>query len=913
MVLRGLDLKQESVMALAIATNTGALMAAASASSVNKDMETSMERLSTGKRINSAKDDAAGTAIASRLSSEIRGINQAIRNAQDGQALINTAEGAHKEIENILQRMRELAVQAANDTNDSSDRANIQVEMDQLGTEINRIASTTSWAGQNLLNGTSGAALATSTSDVKTLQLQIGGNTQTGNTLSFNIGAITSQALGLSGSDGSAPALTNVSSVTSASSSSIGQLKVDGNSIALDGPWVDADSYTVDINDQTITVTLSSSDNYTDDAAGFSAQLKDQILADTTLNQYLSVTDNGDGSVAISQSATPLIDNASVTSGSLGNDNEGISISGGTIAFTGDVQSGDAWSFNVNGVSVTVTADDTDGFAESQIGLATLAKNTIESTTGLEGIVSVTDNGDGTITLSQATTPKLDEITKAVGTAADPSIVYDSANEDFTFTNAIYEDGATYESTINGTKVSITTSSDDGFDDSASGIASQFAQAINAAGIDGVTATAALGVVTLVPTITTSNALITSDSGTLETSLATSSGGQTSATVTLTSTDDLMEVGDTLSFNVQGTEFSITVGDDGFENTMVGVSEQMKAAVDAAGLSGVTVAASHTTTGRKAEVNVAVDVDLVSVTGEAFTLTDGTNTITYTTTADNEDFDTILAGLKAEAAYTAQAATGGGFTISAGADGESIDIIYNEVGVPGNLTLTSDSAAADNPGAVAGVKTVSGIADGGSNTAVITITNTPEVSDTGVGGDGVDVTMDSGTLSLSGTVASGDKISFSLGNTAVSVTAYNSSLSDTASMLVSAINQSSGGSIIASLNDDGSIAVSNSSGSASVMSSEAALAAVENIDAAITTLNTQRANLGAVSNRLDNTVNNLSNVVINLEGGKGRIEDADFAAESTALAKSQILQQASTAMLAQANASKQNVLSLLQG
>ena len=104
-------------MALAIATNNAALNAAASASSVNRDMETSMARLSSGKRINSASDDAAGVAIASRLTAEIRGTNQAIRNALDGQALIDTAEGAHKEVENILQRMREVAVQAANDTN----------------------------------------------------------------------------------------------------------------------------------------------------------------------------------------------------------------------------------------------------------------------------------------------------------------------------------------------------------------------------------------------------------------------------------------------------------------------------------------------------------------------------------------------------------------------------------------------------------------------------------------------------------------------------------------------------------------------------------------------------------------------------------------------------------------------------
>ena len=92
-----------------------------------------------------------------------------------------------------------------------------------------------------------------------------------------------------------------------------------------------------------------------------------------------------------------------------------------------------------------------------------------------------------------------------------------------------------------------------------------------------------------------------------------------------------------------------------------------------------------------------------------------------------------------------------------------------------------------------------------------------------------------------------------------------------------------------------------------------ASAAIATIDAAIVTVNAQRASLGAISNRLDSTVNNLTSISSNLQAGRGRIEDADFAAETTSLAKSQILQQASTAMLAQANASKQNVLSLLQG
>jgi flagellin len=143
-------------MALAIATNNAALNAAASASSVNRDMETSMARLSSGKRINSASDDAAGVAISSRLSAEIRGTDQAIRNSMDGQALIDTAEGAHKEIENILQRMREVAVQAANDTNNSQDRDNLQAEIDAMATEIDRIAGTTTWAGANLMQDSNG-------------------------------------------------------------------------------------------------------------------------------------------------------------------------------------------------------------------------------------------------------------------------------------------------------------------------------------------------------------------------------------------------------------------------------------------------------------------------------------------------------------------------------------------------------------------------------------------------------------------------------------------------------------------------------------------------------------------------------------------------------------------------------------
>jgi flagellin len=179
---------RNSKMALAIATNNAALNAAASASSVNREMETSMARLSSGKRINSASDDAAGVAISSRLSAEIRGTDQSIRNALDGQALIDTAEGAHKEIENILQRMREVSVQAANDTNNSQDRQNLQAEMDALITEIDRIAGTTTWAGEKLMESEAGSFFS----------FQVGAATGEKNQIDVSIDGMGANILGFS-------------------------------------------------------------------------------------------------------------------------------------------------------------------------------------------------------------------------------------------------------------------------------------------------------------------------------------------------------------------------------------------------------------------------------------------------------------------------------------------------------------------------------------------------------------------------------------------------------------------------------------------------------------------------------------------------------------------------------------------
>ncbi|QJT28137.1 flagellin [Aeromonas media] len=141
-------------MAMYINTNTSSLNAQRHLTNSNKSLDTSYTRLASGLRINSAKDDAAGMQISNRLTSQINGLDQGNRNANDGISLAQTAEGAMDEVTGMLQRMRTLAQQSANGSNSTDDRGALQKEMDQLGSEINRISRDTTFAGTKLLDGT---------------------------------------------------------------------------------------------------------------------------------------------------------------------------------------------------------------------------------------------------------------------------------------------------------------------------------------------------------------------------------------------------------------------------------------------------------------------------------------------------------------------------------------------------------------------------------------------------------------------------------------------------------------------------------------------------------------------------------------------------------------------------------------
>jgi len=164
--------------------NISALNAWKTLKNTDEAMSKSLEKLSSGLRINRAADDAAGLAISEKMRSQINGLNQAVRNAQDGISLIQTAEGALNETHAVLQRMRELAVQAANDTNITADREKIYEELDALKSELTRIANDTEFNTQKLLDGTFSGKL-----------LQIGANT--GQNISVTIATMTATALSL--------------------------------------------------------------------------------------------------------------------------------------------------------------------------------------------------------------------------------------------------------------------------------------------------------------------------------------------------------------------------------------------------------------------------------------------------------------------------------------------------------------------------------------------------------------------------------------------------------------------------------------------------------------------------------------------------------------------------------------------
>ena len=205
-----------------INTNTGSLYAQQAMTTNARGLSAVMQQLSTGKRINNAVDDVAGMAISTRLTSQIRGLNQAVRNTNDGISLIQTAEGATEQVTNMLQRMRELAVQASNDTNNTNDRSYLDLEFQALTTQIGVIATQTQWNGSNVMDGTSRG------SGSGVFSFQVGANS--GQTIAVTLSNMTTT----SGTGKLSAITSNAITSTAAAGSALGTIITALDTIALE-------------------------------------------------------------------------------------------------------------------------------------------------------------------------------------------------------------------------------------------------------------------------------------------------------------------------------------------------------------------------------------------------------------------------------------------------------------------------------------------------------------------------------------------------------------------------------------------------------------------------------------------------------------------------------------------------------
>jgi len=201
----------------AINTNTAALNAQYYLAKSNKDMESSMAKLSSGQKVNSAADDAAGLAIASRMTAQIRGLAMAVKNSNDSMSLAQTAEGAMEEVTNMLQRIRELAVQSANGTMNSSDRSSLDAEVQALKAEIDRVANTTQFNSQNLLDGSYKATF------------QIGD--KAGQTVGLKIGSVQTKDLGMGASASGGESLVGARYSSPTAEIAAGDIKINGQDV----------------------------------------------------------------------------------------------------------------------------------------------------------------------------------------------------------------------------------------------------------------------------------------------------------------------------------------------------------------------------------------------------------------------------------------------------------------------------------------------------------------------------------------------------------------------------------------------------------------------------------------------------------------------------------------------------------
>jgi flagellin len=994
-------------MAQVINTNILSLNAQRQLNNSQGALQTSLERLASGLRINSAKDDAAGLAISNRFTTQIRGLSQAARNANDGVSLSQTAEGALQESTNILQRVRELAIQSANSTNSATDRQSLQSEVNQLVSELDRIANTTTFNGLKLLDGS-----------FTSQSFQVG--SEANQTISVSVAGATAQILGT-------------------------------NSLATNNDFQGIEAATS--SDSNPNVTTNSGSATAADVATAAGSLVSAQTVTVTAN------DSSTDSVALSagssaaQTAAAVGGLAGVVSATAAANSAGLDFSGTT-----GVNDGDTVSFTV----VTDGATEAVSFTRDSGSYATLAEQ-VEAAISGPGDVAVSRTGD-TVTLSSASGANVGIENFDVQDLAPATLSnfsgYDVNHQiDLTFNTTNIANGEQYTFNLNGNAVSVTI--DDTLDGtggtvSAEDVARSVAAGITAAGISGISVDltdAATGVVHLSASSAdhanlTVDTLAASGGGAADdisfavagTDANTTSDAGTGTVTAGAATTDTFSGVNTISLNINGQAQSVDL--KGVQTTAANVAAEFRSDLS---ITNVTVGGSGTNVTLTPTAESAADLSFgagqenggagdaafdISLTGGTpsgdgtFTF-DNSDSESYTQVAETSAFafgsDTVTesGGAGSDSAVSISSVTvnlDGGASIESTVDGSGgtggvLDAAANTAAVnnfdgltgisggnnvaaqtltiQGNNSATVDieadstakniAAAVNTESGTTGVTatarttaTLSGLsADGtvsfnlyGSNGDAVQVSATVTTSDLSAlvdavndrsGATGITAEIGGSGDSLVLTSAAGDDIKIEDFEHSAAVTDTGGGGTEVTQTV--SVTGNSGGAVL--LTDGGTTAegsqtdstviggevtFTSSGGTFNVQSSIADSAgglftgganeaqastktsvaqidistqdgandAISVVDGALSRVDSIRADLGAVQNRFLSTISNLTTSVENLSAARSRIQDADFAVETANLTRSQILQQAGVAALAQANAAPQLVLTLLQ-
>ena len=865
-----------------INTNVKALYTQNALKVSGREQSAAMQQLSTGKRINSARDDAAGLAIANRMSQQIRSLDMAIRNAGDAVSLIQTAEGATASITDMLQRMRELAVQAINDTNAQDQRGYLDIEFQQLKQQIQSISEFTQWNGFSILNGTAGervgdrpvykvASAGVFDSDV----------TYTKGTPSTSISANTVAASG-SGAflkAGTLDVVVGASALTSAEFT-----MPDGNIITIDT----TDATKIVMSSNTITLKAGSG----------------LVSADVVLTQ--TVTSGGASASYASQSVSWAISRTMPTAENMqAND---IIINGITIpasyAENDTVSSGE--SVGASAIARVAAINE----MTAQTGVVATVKTNVLTGAAMSGSDVVT----GTVSINGYTTPQitstLNNLRESRATmvaainaiSAQTGVVAINTNSDAEGVRLEALDGRNIEIAFNTESTAADFSARTGLQQGLQ-IGSYSLESTVEGEIE----------VTTTSTTDWTRAGIRPGDYSSNTSIYTSG-----VRPVVTAASGIESLGDG-DLKINGIAIrGAAASDDAVSSTVAASSSRAGSAIAMVAAINASTAETGVTASVAPASTVATDVPAALTSANTNIYINGV-AVAVTLTA-SESSTTRLTNIidaintqRGQHGAFAEATSDGRLTLST-PDGRNLSVWFD---VADDTDATAVAAAAAELGlkgtAATGVESASASSTGAATSYGSVLLQSDDAFTLSPGANGFNDDGDFATLGFQQGTYGGlvDESTSKMSPPRTGRLSFHVGASATQTIYIDFADYGSKGPITSSITGD--VELANTEERTNRIDTVAgAQTVLAKIDEALDKVNGNRAVMGAVMNRLDYIMDNLSNVSMNTTASRSQVEDANYAQASTDLARTQIMQQAATAVLAQANMDQQTVLKLLQ-